>query len=64
MLLCSVFGFEKGWVEWLVGQLDFSSIASVPCTPSDYYKWIPTDEVTSNMLHLVVVQLVCNSMCF
>jgi PKD repeat protein len=43
-LIISVFGFENGWTEWLMGQLDFRQIASDPCKPTDYYNWIPTDE--------------------
>ena len=45
----TVFGYHQGvslgTFEWLVIDLDFTTLNLSECGPSDYYQWSPTDEV-------------------
>ena len=46
--LLSLFGSNPGNFEWLVVDLNFTSVVPDQCSyPDDYYPWFPTDEVTS-----------------
>ena len=46
-LIHSVFGYDVfgGFNEWLVFDLNFTSVVPTQCVQdNDYYNWIPTDE--------------------
>lgn len=45
-LFCRIFGYHgPGFTEWLVIDLDFTTVVSNDCVDEDYYPWVPTDEV-------------------
>ncbi len=44
----SVFGYVGPFTEWLVMDLDFSSVVPNQCVyPDNYYIWEPADEVST-----------------
>ena len=61
----TIFGYYPGATsatfEWLVIDLDFTTLNLSHCQQSDYYLWKPTDEVC--VMCLCVCVCVCVHMC-
>lgn len=55
----TVFGYYPGvsysTFEWLVIDLDFTTLNLRQCNASDYYQWDPTDEVCCCHIHPFIV---------
>ena len=60
----TIFGYYPGvslaTFEWLVIDLDFTTLNLSQCQQNDYYLWKPTDEVC---ICLSVCVLVCSCVC-
>ncbi len=42
MFYFSVFGISRPFTEWLVTDLNFTSILPDVCTQEDFFLWVPT----------------------
>ena len=43
---CRVFGYDifVGFAEWLVIDVNFTSVVPTECDSDDYFNWVPTDD--------------------
>ena len=58
LYLYSIFGYTSPFNGWYIIGVNFTSVMTRQCQPSDYTRWSPTDEVNLFVLwnhHYVTV---------